>query len=143
MNIEPITIPARDGYALAEIRYESEENPTATAVPQLFSRHFAAFLAEQAYTAVTCDYRGIAGSRPEGSLRGFVVQARDWALLDDDTLPLERFDKLQVPVLAYSFEDDDWGTSAAVVARLLPPHGQGAVAVGRLLLGAIYAAAHS
>lgn len=89
MQSEPITIPARDGFALAATRYEPDVNPTgtvvvisaATAVLQRFYRPFAAFLAEQGYTALTYDYRGIGGSRPR-SLRGFAARARDWALLD-------------------------------------------------------------
>ena len=31
-------------------------------------------------------------------------------LLDDATLPLANFQQFPAPVLAYSFEDDDWGT---------------------------------
>lgn len=86
---EPLTIPARDGFALAAMRYEPAVNPTATvvvinaatAVPQGYYRAFATFLAEQGYIAITYDYRGIGGSRP-ASLRGFAARARDWALLD-------------------------------------------------------------
>ena len=32
----------------------------------------------------------------------------------DDTLPLHRYDQFIAPVLAYSIEDDDWGTARAV-----------------------------
>lgn len=86
---EPLTIPARDGFALAATRYyPATDRPAATvlinaatAVPQGFYRAFATFLAEQGYAVITYDYRGIAGSRP-ASLRGFVARARDWALLD-------------------------------------------------------------
>ncbi len=35
-------------------------------------------------------------------------------LLGDETLPLERYDAFDAPVLAYSIEDDDWGTPRAV-----------------------------
>ena len=38
---------------------------------------------------------------------------RDY-LLSDDTLPLERYDEFAAPILAYSIEDDDWGTARAV-----------------------------
>lgn len=86
---EPIRIPARDGFTLAATRYAPAASPSATvvlinaatAVPQGYYRTFAAFLAEQGYTAITYDYRGIGGSRPT-SLRGFPARARDWALLD-------------------------------------------------------------
>ena len=86
---EAVSIPAADGFALSATRYEPAANPTrtlvvvnsATAVPQRYYRAFATFLAEQGYTAITYDYRGIGGSRPR-SLRGFKAGARDWALLD-------------------------------------------------------------
>lgn len=35
-------------------------------------------------------------------------------LLDDESLPLERYTRFKAPVLAYSIEDDDWGTRRAV-----------------------------
>ena len=38
---------------------------------------------------------------------------RDY-LLGDETLPLQRFEGFDVPVLAYSIDDDDWGTPRAV-----------------------------
>ncbi len=236
MQVETITIPARDGYALVGTVFQPTENPTqtvvtinsATAVPQRYYKPFATFLAEQDYTVITYDYRGIGDSRPD-SLRRFHMQARDWALLDmagvidwvqethqpqrlfhighsyggqtagllpnsdridamitfssqsgywrlqggnqkmvvgfhvyatlpilahlfgyvpwskfssaedlpkgaalewakwcrqpqyfldDASLPLERFQQFQAPVLAYSFDDDDWGTPQAVDAMM-------------------------
>lgn len=89
MHRETITVPARDGFALAATRYHPDANPThtvvlihsATVVPRQYYRPFATFLAEEGYTAVSYDYRGIGGSRP-ASLRGFRAWARDWALLD-------------------------------------------------------------
>lgn len=52
--------------------------------------------------------------------------ALDWAawcrspgyLRDDKTLPLERFDQFTAPVIAYSIEDDDWGTKASVQSMM-------------------------
>jgi len=52
--------------------------------------------------------------------------ALDWArwcrdrryLRGDDSLPLERFAAFPAPVLAYSFEDDTWGTARAVDAMM-------------------------
>jgi predicted alpha/beta hydrolase len=38
---------------------------------------------------------------------------RDY-LLGDETLPLQRYEAFDAPVLAYSIEDDDWGTPRAV-----------------------------
>ena len=39
-------------------------------------------------------------------------------LLGDATLPLERYAGFDAPVLAYSIEDDDWGTAEAVDAMM-------------------------
>ncbi len=39
-------------------------------------------------------------------------------LLGDDTLPLDRYAKFSGPVLAYSIEDDKWGTREAVDAMM-------------------------
>ena len=39
-------------------------------------------------------------------------------LLGDETLPLERYDAFDAPVLSYSIEDDDWGTARAVDAMM-------------------------
>ena len=89
MQIESISIPARDGFMLAGTCYQPAVNATqtvvvihaATAVAQRFYKPFATYLAEQGYTAVTYDYRGTGGSRP-ASLRTFQALARDWVLLD-------------------------------------------------------------
>jgi len=35
-------------------------------------------------------------------------------LLDDRSLPLDRYRAFEAPILAYSIDDDDWGTSRAV-----------------------------
>lgn len=42
---------------------------------------------------------------------------RDY-LLGDETLPLERYHRFGAPILAYSIEDDDWGTARAVDAMM-------------------------
>lgn len=39
-------------------------------------------------------------------------------LLDDDELPVERFRSFAAPVLAYSIDDDNWGTAKAVDAMM-------------------------
>lgn len=39
-------------------------------------------------------------------------------VLGDDSLPLERYEQFKAPVLAYSFDDDKWGTAAAVDAMM-------------------------
>lgn len=82
-----LTIPARDGYALAATQYGPTSAArmvvinSATATPRRFYRHFATALVEAGYRVVTYDYRGIGESRPP-SLRGFPARMRDWAFLD-------------------------------------------------------------
>ena len=39
-------------------------------------------------------------------------------LLGDRSLPVERYRDFAAPVLAYSFEDDKWGTARAVDAMM-------------------------
>ena len=78
-------IPASDGFELAATIYGDGADVviinSATAVPRRYYKAFAAFLADEGYTVVTYDYRGIGDSRPE-SLRGFECKASDWGLLD-------------------------------------------------------------
>lgn len=65
-------------------------------MPQLFYRNFALYAAQQGYTVLTLDYRGIGLSKP-ASLDGFRMNYLDWAFQDvcaavdamaSDTLPL-------------------------------------------------------
>lgn len=58
-------------------------------------------------------------ARGEDLPGGVALEWASWCrrpnyLLDDDSLPLERFARFSVPVLAYSIDDDDWGTRRAV-----------------------------
>lgn len=39
-------------------------------------------------------------------------------ILSDDTLPLDRYQQFRAPVLAYSVDDDNWGTKKAVDAMM-------------------------
>ena len=100
---ESLTLTTRDGYALQALRYTAV-GPLrghlvvagATGVPQLFYKNFALFAAQQGYTTLTVDYRGIGLSKP-AALRGFQMDYLDWAFHDvaaavdamaDDTVPL-------------------------------------------------------
>ncbi|MEM9691419.1 MAG: alpha/beta fold hydrolase, partial [Myxococcota bacterium] len=83
-----LTLSARDGFPLAATLFEPESTTdriaivsSATGTPRRYYRHFARALAEAGWTAVTYDYRGIGGSRPD-SLRAFEATVLDWALLD-------------------------------------------------------------
>jgi predicted alpha/beta hydrolase len=58
-------------------------------------------------------------ARGEDLPKGVALEWARWCrnpnyLLDDDTLPLERYKAFSAPILAYSVDDDDWGTSRAV-----------------------------
>ncbi len=63
-------------------------------------------------------------------------------LLDDDSLPLENYKTFTVPVLAYSIDDDDWGTARAVddmmraypnvTRRHIVPAAHGLLGIGHL-----------
>lgn len=51
--------------------------------------------------------------------KGAALQWAKWVkdpeyMMGDDSLPLERFSNLTAPVLAYSIDDDDWGTERSV-----------------------------
>lgn len=83
-----LTLKAADGYPLSAVIYPAAGQARghlvvagATGVPQGFYRQFAQYAAEQGYTTLTLDYRGIGASRP-ASLRGFDMRYMDWAELD-------------------------------------------------------------
>lgn len=84
---ESVTIPARDGYALGVTLHRADEPrgvavvSGATAVPHRFYRRFAEHLAQQGFTSVSYDYRGVGASRPE-PLRGFDAWMHDWVFED-------------------------------------------------------------
>jgi predicted alpha/beta hydrolase len=87
-----VTIPAKDGYALAAYRFDPPGVPRASvviapamAVPQSFYAPFAAYLAAQGYAAWTFDFRGI-GESLQGSLRGIKADLSDWLTRDYDAV---------------------------------------------------------
>ena len=89
MQIDTLTIPARDGLSLAARRFIPTFQArkaiviisSATAVPQRYYKPFSAYLSDLGYTVITYDYRGIGKSRPK-SLRGFKALAQDWTFQD-------------------------------------------------------------
>ncbi|HYS07177.1 MAG TPA: alpha/beta fold hydrolase [Myxococcales bacterium] len=88
--VEPLRIPARgDGYSLSAGLFVPRGPPKAAAliagamaVRASFYAPFARYLADQGLAALTLDYRGIGGSRPQGSLRGFHATFHDWGERD-------------------------------------------------------------
>lgn len=84
---EPLTLTTGDGAVLSAYRYPSE-NPQATVViasamgvPQSYYRHFAAFLVEHGYQALTFDYRGMGESGP-GNAKASDARLLDWGRQD-------------------------------------------------------------
>lgn len=88
-DVDPRILHATDGFPLAATVFGESRSKRrlivapATGVPQRFYRHFAAFMTESGWPALTFDYRGIGGSRPAGGgLRGFEASMLDWAEKD-------------------------------------------------------------
>jgi predicted alpha/beta hydrolase len=85
-----VRIPARqDSYPLAGELFLPDGEPSACvligsamAVRARFYAPLARFVAEQGAAALTLDYRGMGGSRPAGSLRGFEAQFHHWGERD-------------------------------------------------------------
>lgn len=62
-------------------------------------------------------------SKAEDLPKGFALEWASWCrnpryLLGDKSLPLERYQSFNAPVLAFSFTDDDWGTARSVDAMM-------------------------
>ncbi len=95
---DDISIPATDHFALGATLYLPRREKrrhavlinSATAVPRLFYRNFAIYLAGHGCAVLTYDYRGVGGSRLKSdsdparprSLRGFEASMADWAAKD-------------------------------------------------------------
>ncbi len=67
---------------------------------------------------------GSAEDLPKGAALQWARWCRDPEyLLGDPELPLDRYRRFQAPVLAYSIDDDKWGTARSVDAMMTPyPH---------------------
>src|SRR4051812_26640427 len=86
---DAVRIPARgDAYALSGELFATGAPRAAAliggamAVGARFYAPLAEYVAGQGAAALTLDYRGIGGSRPEGSLRGFRAEFHDWGERD-------------------------------------------------------------
>lgn len=131
---DDITIPARDGYALAATLFlprGAKRNAvvisSATATPRKIYRAFASYLAHCGFAVLSYDYRGIGGSRGlalEGdrrpkSLVGFKASMADWAALDAAAAVgwmRDRYHDLQLSYVGHSFGGQALG--------LLPNNGE-------------------
>lgn len=88
MSPAVLNVPATDSYPLAAtIHGATAPNGQVvliaggTGIARRSYDAFAAGLAQGGWTAVTLDYRGIGGSRPD-RLRGFPAEMRDWGRYD-------------------------------------------------------------
>ncbi len=87
-GVEPLRIPARDGYPLAAMLFRpaapngrAVQIHAAAGVKQEYYTPFAAYLAGRGFTVLTFDYRGV-GRSLNGHPRALDARMRDWALLD-------------------------------------------------------------
>lgn len=85
---EKINVKAKDGFSIVGHLFIPENSNqklllinSATGVKQTFYFHFATYLAENGFTVITYDYRGISQSKPE-NMKGFQATMRDWGKLD-------------------------------------------------------------
>lgn len=83
-----VTLMTADHYPISALRYDPIGRPRAnlivagaTGVPQHFYRRFASFAAENGFSTLTLDYRGIGLSAPP-SLKNFKLNYFDWARQD-------------------------------------------------------------
>lgn len=93
MEAHPIQVPCRDGYRLGGHLWipasDAERgmvivNP-ATGVAAKYYHRYARFLAQQGFSVVTYDYRGIGASRPP-RLRSLRMEWRHWGEMDFDAV---------------------------------------------------------
>ena len=89
-----LELPAGDGAVVVAHRFDAPAPKgvvvvgPALAVPQAFYFDFAAWLAQQGFTALTFDYRGIGHAAPR-SLRGFQASIDDWVHWDYESVVVE------------------------------------------------------
>lgn len=111
---ESLRLETDDGFTLAGTLY-TPRSPgalgtviinSATAVPQVFYRRYAQYLAAAGARVLTYDYRGIGRSRPE-SLRGFPASLSDWA--DRDARAAFRFVRTTFADAPFAFVGHSFG----------------------------------
>ena len=106
-----VTLSAQSGYW----RMQGGIQKLSVAFHMYFTMPIFSFL----FGYVPWSMFGSAEDLPKGVAQQWAKWCRQPAyLLDDDTLPLSRFQQFHAPVLAYSFEDDDWGTRRSVDAMM-------------------------
>lgn len=86
--MKPLQLITDDGYSVAATLFEPEVSyqkflliNSATGVRQQVYYAFARYFAEQGFTVLTYDYRGVGLSKPD-KLKGFKANMRQWGTLD-------------------------------------------------------------
>ena len=81
--------------------------------------HISLPLLSTIFGYIPWSWLGSAEDLPKGAALEWSRWCRDpLYLLGDDTLPLNRYTEFSAPVLAYSIDDDKWGTRQAVDAMM-------------------------
>ncbi|HEY6562191.1 MAG TPA: alpha/beta fold hydrolase, partial [Polyangiaceae bacterium] len=113
ITTESLQLETGDGFHLAGTLYLPVGQAlgtviinSATAVPQVFYRRYARYLAGAGMRVLTYDYRGIGQSRPD-SLRGFRATLSDWA--DHDARAAFRFVSAGFPGAPLAFVGHSFG----------------------------------
>lgn len=90
--MKSITLPTSDGISLSATLFESVQSSnkfllinSATGVKQQLYFGFARYFAENGFTVITYDYRGIGESKPQ-KLQGFEASMRIWGAIDYKTV---------------------------------------------------------
>lgn len=112
--LEAIGLKTDDGFNLGGTLYEPRGRSavgtviinSATAVPQVYYRRYARYLAAAGARVLTYDYRGIGQSRPR-SLRGFSATLSDWA--EHDARAAFGFAKTAFPDAPLAFVGHSFG----------------------------------
>lgn len=113
VSTEDVIVTAADGHLLAATLFlpsgpvrHAVLITSGTAIPRKVYSRFAAHLAQRGCAVLTFDYRGVGGSRPPGSLKGFQATMTDWAMRDIPaaiSFMRARFSQLPLHYVGHSF----------------------------------------
>lgn len=117
MTMHSATVLCSDGFPLGVTAFEAAKPSSqlvlispANGVPARFYFKFAQWLAEQGYTSVTWDWRGLGDSAPE-SARQFSATMLDWAARDQVAALNWAHERYRLPIIAigHSFGGQVYG----------------------------------
>ena len=106
-----VTLSSQSGYWLLQGGFQKAS--------VAFHMHFTFPLLSHLFGYMPFSWFGSSEDIPKGAALEWAKWCRQPGyLLDDQSLPLERYEGFQAPVLAYSFDDDNWGTKRSVDAMM-------------------------